>query len=155
MFCYDTKKTVWTKEDATDARLFCNHDDDLYFVDWSTKKLWVVNGETASAECTLEGPVHWSAQTGDMGLTNPDRKYVSKCTVRVSMDEDAEFSVAVQYDGEKKWRRVATVRHGYSRSFSLPVRMQRCDRFRLMLHGTGDCRVISITKTIETGSDYA
>ena len=39
------------------------------------------------------------------------------------------------------------------RSFSLPVRPRRCDQLRLKLQGTGMCKLYSITKTLEKGSE--
>ena len=153
LFCYDTGKNVWNREDEIDARFFVQRDGDLYFVNYATKELCVVDGESAAAECVLEGPVSWSAETGDMGLSSPDCKYVAKVTVRAFVPEGGNFSVSVQYDTEDQWRRAATVAHGCKRSFSLPIPLQRCDHFRLKLHGKGGCRIYSITKTIENGSD--
>ena len=153
LFCYDTGKNIWTREDKIDARFFAQLDGDLYFVNFETKKLCVVGGESASAPCTLEEAVCWSAETGDMGLASPDSKYVAKVTIRAFVPEGGSFSVSIQYDTEEDWRRIATVAHGCKRSFSLPIPLQRCDHFRLRLHGKGDCRIYSITKTIENGSD--
>lgn len=155
LFCFDVSKGIWSKEDEVDARFFATLDGDLCYVDYTSKKLCVIDGPNAATENTVGGPVEWSAETGDMGLSSPDSKYVSKVTIRAFVPDGGEFSVSVLYDTEEEWRRIATVAHGCKRSFSLPVPLQRCDHFRLKLHGKGDCRVYSITKTIQNGSDYS
>jgi len=153
LFCYDTSKGIWTKEDKVDARFFVNVDGDLYFVDALSKQLCVIDGANAQMKNTLEDAVEWSAQTGDMGLGSPDSKYISKLTIRASIPPGGELSVFVRYDTEEKWQCIASVAHGCKRSFSLPVPLRRCDHFRLKLSGKGECRIYSITKTIQNGSD--
>jgi hypothetical protein len=39
------------------------------------------------------------------------------------------------------------------RSFSIPIRPQRCDHLQLRIDGEGSAKIFSITKSIEQGSE--
>jgi hypothetical protein len=38
-------------------------------------------------------------------------------------------------------------------TFTLPMRIRRCDHMRLIIKGEGEAKIYSITKTVEEGSD--
>lgn len=101
----------------------------------------------------MEEDVSWMAVTGDLGLELPEQKYISRLTLRLSLDPGATLEVYAQYDREQTWVKLGQVYGTDLRSFSLPVRPRRCDQLRLKLQGTGMCKLYSITKTLEKGSE--
>jgi hypothetical protein len=83
----------------------------------------------------------------------PDKKYISSIVVRMSLAIGSVVNFYAQYDSYGEWVSLASVTGTHLRSFSLPIRPQRCDHFRLRIEGRGDAKIYSITKTIEQGSD--
>ena len=100
-----------------------------------------------------EEAVSWMAQTGSLGLSRPDNKYVSRLNLRLSMDPGAKLTVSIAYDGEDTWHRVCALECAALRSFAVPVKLRRCGHFRLRLEGRGDVRLYSLVETLEDGSD--
>lgn len=155
---YDMGKNIWHKEDSLRSRGWCRARNDMYCIDDSTGNILCVTGQGEPDE----EPVKWEVITGELGLKQnsgfatvamPEEKYIAKLQIRLSMEPGAEFRVEIQYDGEKGWHRVAQMRGGNLRSFTLPIRPRRCDWMRLRLSGTGMVRLYSLIRTMESGSD--
>ena len=151
LFVYDMAKGMWHREDGLQADAFCSCDDELYCIDHESGKILTMRGSGTQAE----DMVRWMAETGEIGISSPDMKYVSRLTIRMAMEIGAEVSIYAQYDHEDGWEPLGTIQGTSLRSFSLPVRPRRCDHLKLRLEGVGDVKVYSITKTIEEGSDLS
>lgn len=151
LFVYDTAKGLWMKEDDLHASAFCACRGELYCMDANTGKILALLG---SGEPEEEA-VAWMAQTGELGLSSPDMKYVSRLTVRLSMEVGAKAQFSVQYDLSDQWEPVCRLTGTSLRSFSVPIRPRRCDHLRLRIEGTGMAKIYSITKTIEQGSEIS
>lgn len=149
IFVFDTCRGLWHREDGTRVSCWCRARNELYFLDRGDGKIKTVLGAGTPAE----EKVSWMAQTGDLGLGSPDNKYVSRLNIRLRMDGGAKLTVSIAYDGEAAWSPVCTLECASLRSFAVPVRLRRCDHFRLRLEGTGPVRIYSIVRTVETGSD--
>lgn len=147
LFVYDTVKKMWHKEDALHATAFCACRDDLYYIDHDNNQIWAMNGGTE------EGLVHWMAETGVIGVDMPDKKYLSRLVVRLSMEVGSRVYFAAQYDSCGPWEPLGAVTGKTLRSFNLPLRPRRCDHLRLRITGDGVSHIYSIAKTIEQGSD--
>ena len=83
----------------------------------------------------------------------PDKKYVSRLVVRMSLGIGTTVKFYAQYDSCGEWELLSSMTGTNLRSFSVPVKPKRCDHFRFKIVGTGDAKIYSITKTIEQGSD--
>jgi hypothetical protein len=151
LFVYDTTKGMWHKEDELKAKYFCSVDGELYCIEDGKSQITTILGSGVQTE----GDVEWMAETGDLYLSSPDMKYISKLTVRMSMDVGAKVAFYVLYDRDTEWTHVATVHAHNLRSFSLPIRPLRCDHLKLRMEGKGGTRIYSITKTVEQGSDIS
>jgi hypothetical protein len=97
--------------------------------------------------------VEWMAETGVIGTDDPDKKYISRLNIRMSLDIGTRVFVYIQYDSLEKWEYLFTMDGTTLRSFSIPIRPKRCDHMKLRIEGYGDAKIYSITKTIEQGSD--
>lgn len=102
---------------------------------------------------TEEGNVAWSCETGLIGYSTVEQKYVSRFNIRMSLARDAYMDVLVQYDSDGVWHNQGRVQGVGTRTFMLPVRPRRCDHFRIRLEGSGDVRIYSFAKIFEAGSD--
>ena len=147
LFVYDTAKGMWHREDTLQVKEFCACRGELYAA-CEDGILTVLGSGTKDT-----APVQWMAQTGQVGLSNPDMKYISRLLIRLQLDPGAVLRIFVQYDLSGEWLPICTLTGTSLRSFSLPVRPRRCDHLALRFEGTGNAKLYSITKTIEQGSD--
>ena len=150
LFAFDVSKGMWHKEDKLRADAFCSCNGEIYFIDHSDKKIKTLLG-SGSKEAT---EVKWMAETGVMGMSLPDKKYISKLLVRMSLGIGTRIMFSIQYDSCGEWERIYSAVGTHLRSFSIPVKPKRCDHFRLRIEGVGEAKIFSISKTIEQGSDY-
>lgn len=147
LFVYDASKGMWHKEDNTQVSSFCSCNNELYFIENGQIKTMFGSGDTDTTQ------VPWMAETGVIGTSMPDKKYISRLAVRMSLALGSRVYFYAQYDSAGEWEYICTMRGTTLRSFTVPIRPKRCDHFRLRIVGEGDAKIFSITKTIEQGSD--
>lgn len=150
LFVFDTVKGMWHKEDNTKAVSFCTTRGELFYIDGVDKKIKTVMGSHHSEE---KKDIEWMAETGVIGTENPDKKYISRIDVRMSLDTDSEVRFFIQYDSIGEWLPLYTMRCKSLRSFTVPIRPHRCDHLRLRIEGNGEAKIYSIAKTTEQGSE--
>lgn len=151
LFVYDADRKLWHREDDFHATAMWGNSVCVIAADADTKEMVDISGNSSLDRYTEE-MVCWMAETGEIGLDDPGRKYISRLTLRLSMEAGAELTVYAQYDTEPEWVALGSIRGTGLQSFSLPLRLRRCDHFRLRLEGVGDVKLYSITKTIQEGS---
>ena len=149
LFVYDTLKGMWHREDNTEALCFCNCRGDLYYIDYTSNQIKTVRG-TGVAETE---PIKWEAITGIIGTDSPDKKYLSRMDVRMSLEVGARVSFYAEYDSSGEWEYLFTMDGVNLKTFPVSIKPQRCDHMRIKIIGTGDAKIFSICKTIEQGSD--
>lgn len=148
LFVYDASTDMWHREDNTHAKAFCSCRGEMYFID-SDNTIKTVLG-TGTKESS---PVKWMCETGVIGANMPDKKYVSRLVVRMSLEMGARAMFFIQYDSCGAYEPLFTMTGTSLKSFTVPIRPRRCDHFKLKIEGVGDMKLYSITKTIEQGSD--
>ena len=151
LFVYDTAKGMWHKEDNLHASAFCSCRGELYCIDKDTQNIITMFG--SGEEDT--GEVNWMLETGELGISSPDMKYISRITIRMLMDINAELDIYAQYDMSDEWIHLCNIRGTSLRSFSIPIRPRRCDHMKLKFEGTGMAKIYSWAKTIEQGSELS
>lgn len=151
LFVYDTAKGMWHKEDNLQVDCFCAFQNELYAIDSTTKNIIAMLGSGTKNE----EKVKWMVETGFVGMSMPDMKYISRLLMRMSLETGSAVEVSIQYDSVGGWEQVCQMTVTTLRSFSIPVRLRRCDHFRIRIVGEGGGRIYSITKTIEQGSDVS
>jgi hypothetical protein len=149
LFVYDTVKGMWHREDDLQADCFCSCRGELYAI--SDGKIITMLGSGTQDEEEVE----WMVETGEIGITSPDMKYISRLTVRMSMDVGSVVRFLAQYDLMDDWDEVCVLEGTSLRSFSIPIRPRRCDYMKLRIEGVGNAKIYSITKTIEQGSELS
>ena len=151
LFVYDTAKGMWHKQDHLYVDGFCSYMNEIYAIDHETKHIITMLGSgTQDSES-----VPWMVETGIVGMSLPDMKYISRLLVRMSLEVGARVEISIQYDSIGDWEQVCQMTATSLRSFAVPVRPRRCDHFRIRIEGEGEGRIYSITKTIEQGSDVS
>ena len=155
LFCYDTKNGIWCKEDNTSVLSFCKHKDDLYYIDSKDKKMKSISGTLLYdvAEKATEEKFEWFAESGPIGYSSPDNKYVGRIVMRLTLEFGTNVDFYIQYDSQGEWEHKFNMSGKGTKSFSVPFIPKRCDHFRYRIKGNGACKIHSITKTLEGGSD--
>jgi hypothetical protein len=149
LFVCDTLKGMWHREDDTQVDAFCNCRGDLYYIDHADNCIKTVRGTGV----TETAPIKWQAVTGIIGTNTPDKKYISRMDVRMSLSVGTRVIFFAEYDSSGEWEHLFTMDGIKLRTFAVPIRPQRCDHMRLKIVGVGDAKIYSICKTIEQGSD--
>jgi hypothetical protein len=154
LFVYDTTKGMWHREDDTQAKDFCNCRGYLYYIDYGDNTIKMVKDSgNINVSISDPTPIKWSAVTGIIGTDSPDKKYISRLDVRMSLDVNTRVMFFIEYDSSGEWEHLFTMTGTNLGSFSVPIRPKRCDHMRIKIIGTGNAKVFSICKTIEQGSD--
>lgn len=153
-FMYDLKKGMWTKEDSSIKELFCRHKDELYFYNMFTKTLESVSGKGLFGhDAELEEDFDWYAESGNIGYLDPNNKALIRLSIRIALEQDTEVNVYLQYDSSERWEYVFHMAGTGIKTFTLPIKPHRCDHFKYKIAGHGQCKILSVTKTLIVGSD--
>ena len=151
LFVYDAGKNMWHREDNFRADGFCSWMGELYAIEHDTGKIRTM----IKAADDPEEKVEWMVQTGELGITTPDMKYISRLTIRMALEVGTEIRVFAMYDFSDQWEPLFALRSTNLRSFAIPIRPRRCDHMKLRIEGDGPGKIYGYTKTIEQGSDIS
>lgn len=148
MMVLDIAKGLWHKEDNLKAYLMCSCRDELYCATENGKIITMFgSGER------YEERVSWMAETGIIGANFPNKKYLAKLNIRMVLEMGSTLTILAQYDSVGPWENLGTLTGTDLRSFTIPVRPQRCDHLRMRFEAEGKGMIFSITKTFAHGSD--
>ena len=141
LFVYDTRRGLWYREDGLRVLAFASLGSELYAIT-DENELIAIGGSAGEKEQS----VSWSAETGILGYTAAENKYLRCVRVRLQLGKGARALVAVEYDSSGRWETVGRLRGGVTDTLTAFVRPRRCDHFRLRLSGEGDVTLLSIAK---------
>lgn len=148
LFVVDTAKGLWIKEDELQCQELVRCNGEMYAASEST--LWALTG----TDGVLEGSVPWMAESGIMYYEYPDKKYVSRYNLRLSMEKSSRLKIFIEYDSDGVWVPSGEIFFSGTGTVTVPIRPRRCDHLRLRLEGRGHFRLFSIARILEIGSDY-
>lgn len=148
LFVFDTQRNLWHREDNLKVLAFASLGPELYALE-ENGLIWAISGSRGEGE----KPFHWRVDSGLMGYETVERKYVGRLILRMKLPIGSEADVFLEYDSDGCFHHAGHILGRGTGSFSLPLRPRRCDHFRLRLSGTGEVRVYSLSKILETGSD--
>ena len=150
LFCYDTKKGMWTKEAEDRIIRFLNDGNTLYYVTDTQVKIIDADNDYE----VKEDNVSWSAETGIYGYSYPNQKYISRLQLRMYLAQGAKARIYIQYNSNGKWQSCGREIIGRGvNSFIFPIRPHRCDHMKLKIEGEGECKIYSLTKCLEVGGE--
>lgn len=154
---YDTRLGLWQHAESRSystaslavTTLWAEAEDDMCYVDagdsFATVRTWFGTGVKDTA------PVIWHAETGDLGLGDLNGKYVILLSILMRLAAGSRIRIMIRYD-DGPWEYVGD-RGGRSLAkFTLPIRVRRCDHFRIRFEGVGDAQLYAIERTIQGGS---
>ena len=150
LLVYDTARGLWHRQDDADIMAFTVCDGALYGLARDGRLLDMTGGSGQQ-----ETALRWMAETGELGLSQPENKYLARLELRVQPEDRARLETSASYDGGRSWETLGQVigGDGQTRGYLLHLRPRRCRQVRLRLQGTGRCRVFSMSAVYEKGSD--
>ena len=173
LFVYDTRKQMWHKEDDGKPRRFFRYKQSLFGI-MTTDQIVRYEGmniitnnlpasfrnkeieETSQVgEFTIHNRgIDWYAETGPIESGSTNAKHIQRLGIRYELSERAWLKVSVKYDNEEKW--IKAYEHEGKKSegpVNIAFRPRRCEKFRLRFEGEGDCKILSIQRTVNEGSE--
>lgn len=144
LFCLDTATGLLCKEDELDVAMWCTYEGALYGMLESGNAV-AVNQDSGNAKSSM-------VEFGDFYEQTMDRKTATRLQMRITLEENARLRVLIQYDSNGEWRTVKTLTTTKKMSFSYPVRIRRCDHFRIRLEGEGYWELQSMAREYIVGS---
>lgn len=142
--------------------LFC--EEDILYNDKTIfqKNVSVVDGEVVFYESgnviqdddvLKEPPFSWKHESGNIGFSYPDNKYIARFNIRLILPEKSTACFSVQYDSSGEWEKLLDMQGSGTRSFTIQAIPHRCDHIRYKIEGRGKCKILSVSKILEQGSD--
>lgn len=160
MFIYDIERGFWEKNTMPFFNAVISDISNVYAVDcagslyaFSSRENPEQLAGSLDGDYFKEDDFDWFAESGVIGYSMPDCKYVGKMLIRVSLTLKSRMDIYIQYDSSGDWEHLYTIRNVGTKSFTLPVIPRRCDHFKIKLSGHGDAKIYSVTKQTEQGSD--
>lgn len=158
LFTYHTERDCWYREDRFHALGFGQVEDELFAIDEDNNKLVAMRGSFGDIEQDFE----WLADFGLSGVkySNGYRedtggsRYLSRFDIRMYLEEGSRAELEIMYDSDGEWHRMGEPLKGTRmKNMMIPVIPRRCDHLRFRLRGKGECRIYSISRILEVGSD--
>lgn len=161
LFVFNTEKAVWYKEDHFHALGFGRVDDELFAICADTNRLAAMNGTVGEteedfpwmAEFGISGIRYAPGQMGYVREDSAGSRYLSRFNIRMYLEEGGKAELEIMYDSDGEWRKQGEIRGTRMGNVMIPVIPRRCDHLRFRLKGTGECRIYSIARVLEVGSD--
>lgn len=145
LMVYETKSSIWMREDDTRALDFARVGKDLYLLD-SGGEVWLADSRADDLNMA------WMAQFTPFYETIQGRKRYTKLLLRVELPKGAWMKAEVCF-GDGKWREVGKILGREQDSIPLQIPINRCDRFELRLSGSGPCTILAMMLEYQVGSD--
>ena len=151
IYVYDMRLGIWLEEDGAAAMAFVPFDHDLYMLDGDSGQIMTMQGSAG----TLEGDVHWLAETGLQGWEMVNQKIVTRYNIRAKLPAESRLKCSLQYDSTGRWwNKLDMTNHQPStRTVLMPVYPKRCDHLRMRLEGWGEIKIFSIARLLTNGGD--
>lgn len=156
LFCFDENLNMWFKEDDTRVKFFAEDKGNLYFID-GNNELWVADADNYDEEyahiAKREGNFEWFAETGDIGIQEPDCKWYSEIQIRLSMSAGTTVKVWTQHDSDGEWIEQAQLTNEPKGAYTINFHTPKVDHIKIKIGGNGEAKIYSISKYYEQGSE--
>lgn len=144
LFAYEKKHGIWVKEKDYHVSDFARHGSLTSALISGT--VYTVNEESADPE------VQWRMQFTPFYETMDGRKIYSSLSIRFELPEGSFVRALVRFDGGE-WKEVRTISGCVEGVVTMPIVINRCDKFELMLEGEGACTIHQIKRSFRVGGD--
>ncbi len=162
LFVYDIRKKVWHIEDDTHVSAFASKDGCLYFTNAKDGALWRI-GQTDQDTGVYDDTdivgedvngIEWSATLCEMHEYVAQKKVYSTLYIRAELAKGAYIKAEVKRDGGV-FHLVYTAKGERDRVLCIPLLPSRCDKFQVRLSGRGICKIGSVIREFQYGSEVS
>lgn len=150
LYVLDTELGLWHAEGEDKIESMAEFGDDMYMirVDGDSHHILTVKPGTNPEEA-----VTWMCETGNIGMESPDRKYITRLTVKLAAEIGSTVRVSILYDSAGTWKQIFATEMVGVRPVTVPILPMPCDHFKLKIEGKGACQIYNITKTMREGAE--
>lgn len=152
LYVFDTEKGLWHIEDNINIKNFVKFEHNLRFIT-SDNKMYCIDYNNKDEFQTQEDNFEWFVETGSIASETLDRKYISKIQIRASVEKGAKVNIYIEYDDSGEWEKKFELKPTVNKAFTVPIIPRRCDHMKLKIAGVGDCKIFSLAKITEMGSE--
>lgn len=151
LYCYDTRFRIWILDNGTAVYNFAAVRGVLY--GHNNSRVWAMVEPEDTDGWTRENAFLAYFETNDYVAEEPNRKRVHRVQLRLRIEAETEVEVKIQYDNGTVWHTVRTITgDGGKGSRYLPVKLRRCDHFRLRIEGRGEWELSSMALEVKKES---
>lgn len=145
LLVYDIESGIWLEEDDTVAVDFARIGKDCYLLDGKGDIYLMDAGED-------EAGIAWSMLFTPFYLTLTARKRYRRLLLRVELPKKSWLAAEVRFDGGR-WQEAGRIVGAENDVRCIPLKIARCDKFELRLHGEGACTVLGLSQEFSMGSE--
>ena len=151
-YVYDLVHNVWMKEDEHENKLLSRfYANGILFE--TREKERHISSRFTSLEEIRTGDMDWYLESVYLEEGTIDQKKVHSLQFNVELETDAYFAVYVRYDNDTTWRRVSSVTADRRNTYTVPLKLKKCERYQYRLEGHGWFILYGMSKTIGKGSE--
>jgi hypothetical protein len=162
---FDIEAGTWTKESCGEILSFVRDSKGLSFVEREDGHRWGVTlksidgnfDEMSISDAELypkeENDVSWYFESGDIGLSDVNLKYIKKLLFRAKVYAGSFYKVYVSCDEGPFVQFGEKMLSPGIRTLAIPLSLERCEKFRYRVEGSGRVDFYSIDYEIKEGSD--
>ena len=150
IFSYDTRLKLWQRELIEDkVTSMCEHNGELLI---ALEKGKIITHKAISSPSESD-KVRWMWESGEIGFTDADHKYICRLDFRVRLGFGATFNVWIQYDSDERWISVSKIvgDRPTPKTETINIMPRRCEHFKFRIQGRGDFRLYTLQKIYEEG----
>ena len=150
IYALDTALGLWHAEGEEKIESMAEYGDDMLMI---RERGEIHDILTVKPGTNPEKAVSWMCETGNIGMENPDRKYITRLTVKLAAEFGSTVRVSILYDSVGTWKEIFATEMVGVRPVTVPILPMPCDHFKLRIEGKGACRIYNITKTMREGAE--
>lgn len=150
IFSYDTRLKLWQRELIEDkVTSMCEHNGELLI---ALEKGKIITHKAISSPSESD-KVRWMWESGEIGFSDADHKYICRLDFRVRLGFGATFNVWIQYDSDERWISVSKIvgDRPTPKTETINIMPRRCEHFKFRIQGRGDFRLYTLQKIYEEG----
>lgn len=138
---YDTKNGIWDAENDETFDFSAYGDGVLYYIDGG--KLSTIKGSRSET-------IDFYIESGDVVESSIDEKYISKFKLNIMLQ--GNLVVYIKYD-DGEWKRAGSIISPRKTTYNFPIIPQRCNKYRWKIEGTGDFKLLGVSREVEGGTE--
>lgn len=147
LWVYDSEKGLWHIEDNKNVSAFVRCGGELWFLYREDGRNFIAS-VCENDYCEREKSLYWYCESNELNERGYAEESFCSLGIRLEGEKGSFVRILCQYDKDGIWRRLADIKCN-GKAESVRIRPYRCHSLRLRLEGTGECKLISLSKTTQ------